>query len=338
MEFLLRQGYPGHISFEGDLHGFPQLIMHLFLNNEWKEWTKDCYFLILTGTPCQSISRGARLTGRRKFGLHVMPSKLWHVAYAGIYHIQILIGIARLITFSENVIPGNAADLKELDEQSGFRYKMDSTPNEGIARQRYLWSNRKIPFVIKLPRDMTTDRSEMPPRYTFATPLGLKGIPALRACFPNLFWEYVFDPKTMSRQDNITMEACKVIKSKYSDTEYYKDDHGKRLPPLFLWAQWMGLDEVSIDILLDNTKCSHLVQVNRRDQPTHKELCGINGYCHGCSETLHALGEAWNLQTTTRFLATILLGVVKNVSAGQFNYTIPPHICTEDCPKTRNHF
>ena len=26
---------------------------------------------------------GARLTGRRKFSLHVMPSKLWHVAYAG---------------------------------------------------------------------------------------------------------------------------------------------------------------------------------------------------------------------------------------------------------------
>jgi hypothetical protein len=132
--------------------------MYLFLNNEWREWTKDCYFFILTGTPCQAISRGARLTGRRKFGLHAMPSKLWHVAYAGIYHLQILIGIARLITFSENVIPGNAADLKELDEQSGFRYSMDSTPNEGIARQRYLWSNRKIPFVIKLPRDMTTDK------------------------------------------------------------------------------------------------------------------------------------------------------------------------------------
>ena len=156
---------------------------------------------------------------------------MWHTQE--FINIQILIGIARLITFSENVIPGNAADLNELDEQSGFRYKMDSTPNEGIARQRYLWSNRKIPFVIKLPKDMTTDRKEMPPLYTFANSNGLKGIPALRACFPNLFWEYVFDPKEMSIQDNITMEACKVTKSKYSDTQYYKDDHGKRLPPFF---------------------------------------------------------------------------------------------------------
>ena len=90
----------------------------------------------MTGTPCTSISRGAKFATRcNNYGIHGSPSNVWWHVHAGhaalpqrIHH--------KLIVFGENVVPANHLDLQELDATAGYRNLMTTLAGEGASRAR----------------------------------------------------------------------------------------------------------------------------------------------------------------------------------------------------------
>ena len=171
---------PGHIVFHGDVKSFPSVAQLQTRRN-------DVVHLVLTGTPCQAISRAAKMSAHRtKFGLHAAPSNIWHGVFHGIKQLQQQVGQANMIVFSENVIPANGRDLAELDAQAGFRCTMAPDLMEGNSRPRFLWTSLPLP---KMQVPSRNEESRCPP--------------CLRTCFPQMFGILPTNLRCQSRIDRL---------------------------------------------------------------------------------------------------------------------------------------
>ena len=305
---------PGTVTYHGDLKTFPSVAAQ-------QSFDPLTLHLVLTGTPCQAISRAAKMAvHRNRFGLHASPSNLWHVAYEGICVLKDMVKLQQLIVFSENVIPAHGDDLKELDAQAGFRSTMFPTQQEGNSRPRLVWTSVPLPVM------------EIPQRV-----FGLQDTPRLRACFPRLFWQFA-SQEPMSAQDRATVLAC---------VDRTKQPMG--LPEIDKWATCVGMDRCTIAALKSAAPCLGTVTVAPPSTFAGKHKCGSLTYCDPCCHTIAALGAGWNLQTTKRYLVTLLKvflyfrdfhddHVAAVFHTASFPYDQQPHKCGDSCSLARAKF
>lgn len=157
-----KTGYPGMLQFQGDLNSLPACIDHMFSSSAWPVFLSTVVIIFLYGIPCQSISQASRLTTRRSFGLHAMPSRLWHVAHATIYKLTVFLPESCLFTLSENVIPGNEKNRNELGLSVGFEKLMCSEITDGTTRPRLAWASVNSDLLLLQPFLATLLNSPFP--------------------------------------------------------------------------------------------------------------------------------------------------------------------------------
>ena len=82
---LQHHGYPGNVFTLRKMEDLSQWIQEQFCEDSKMPW-KDTMLLVMTGTPCKSISYGCKANkDRTQFGLHASPSNVWFQAYAAIF-------------------------------------------------------------------------------------------------------------------------------------------------------------------------------------------------------------------------------------------------------------
>ena len=335
---LQQHGYPGNIFAIKKMEDLSQWILEHLCENSGVPW-KDTMLLVMTGTPCKSISYGCKANkNRTQFGIHASPSNVWFLAHSAIFQLCQIFSPADRIIMVENVVPPNADDLRTLDEMAGFRQNMSSPTNHGGTRNRYAWTS------IPIDKDCPTiynfnflDIIKMPGTFVFQTH---RKFPVLRAIFPKLIEEYTQEPCTLSQQDRQTISDCYVL---------HQESNEPILPPLALWAVQMGMDNKMLQAWQSVFPCMAEIQVYSSSTGTRKEKCGICTYCHSCSTIISHLGEAWNLKTTTTTLFQLLFTFCKNrqgptdqditrqfdIMSFQYNYV--PHTCSIFCDKVRSN-
>ena len=181
---LRKSQYPGEIMWMGDIALFPDLAKN-FTSAMLLNWKYR--IIVLSGTPCKSISRACKMNPlRKKFGLHAEPSNLWWQAHRGLCFLQEVHG-RYLLTFVENVIPVSA-DLLQLDSSAGFRHSMNVPSCSGPSRERFMWSNWKCDIPVFAPLSGTAgpnSRMSLPSPFQYVSCTAK--LPCLRAIFPRLF-------------------------------------------------------------------------------------------------------------------------------------------------------
>ena len=88
---LQQHGYPGNIFAIKKMEDLSQWILEHLCENSMIPW-KDTMLLVMTGTPCKSISYGCKANkNRTQFGIHASPSNVWFLAHSAIFQLcQIL--------------------------------------------------------------------------------------------------------------------------------------------------------------------------------------------------------------------------------------------------------
>ena len=323
-QLLIAARYPNSIQHMRDMAGFPEYAKHIFQSFYWKTFLSYATVVILTGTPCQSISRAAGMTKRKWFGLHAQPSNVWHLAHSGIVVVATHIGTDRLLVFAENVIPFNALDLRHLDLTAGFRSNLEPMKHDGNTRPRYAWTS--VLISGKMQRlEGEQDLFQLPEGWKFNMQYAF---PTLRAIFPWLFWQWSQDPTDLTDQDRNTVQSCFML-----------SPEGLRLPSISIWIQLMGFSKDLNLAIQSSLPCLHKVQFFNSFFGYTKEACGLHCYCENWSIILQALGEGWNLQMSTRFIRHMFQCQygTKEDSVRRFDYlhSKPAHVCSDSCPERR---
>ena len=319
--------YQGTVEFCGDLINFPDKVYELprMLNAH-----TQFFIVVLSGTPCKSISLGCRMNkNRRHFGLHAAPSNLWWTAQRGMANIEVLFP-SKLVTFIENVQPV-LKDLQELDQTAGCRYSMCVPTNAGNPRKRFLWTNWQVRFAEYSSMSHVTDFKGRPwlgKHLQYMSPSHT--LPCLRAIFPKLFWQHAEGDPDLSPQDAATVQQCRIWK---------EDVEEEVLPPLITWATFLGLPSEILASMQHVLPCkSNIVVWNKGVRKEY--YCSAVAYCENCSIILSALGESWHVDVTTFHLSSLLLQFQEfhkhNPDSRPFQYTkFCPHYCTSTCPLSR---
>ena len=322
---LTNANYPGQIQhcgsiteFARDVHQHAGLFVHA-----------SFIVLVLSGTPCKSISRGCVRTTRRRFGLHASPSNLWFAAHSGLVALQERLG-DRLITFAENVIPGSTTDLHILDATAGIRTTMQVPPAQGASRQRYAWTNVRITSIIRsnhTDEDHDNHRLRLPPGWQYNSPT--RPLPCLRAIFPRLFWQSANRDPTLPPHDISTVAQCLL---------FHEPTQNTRLPPLPVWAQQLGFTNVHIQCMTTVLPCMQTIMVHTHQGTSMNQNCGQETYCSNCSELLAALGEGWHLIVAQEHLLTLLCTYFQEpFTAPEFRFIQQVHYCHDQCHLARDH-
>ena len=118
--------FPGVTYFQGDMNNYPQFVGNL-MNKIKQPGYQDVIFIVLSGTPCQAISRAARKPYRTRFGIHAAPSNIWWKFYEGYTMMLKAVKHHRILNFCENVQPACNDDTSTLDQTAGFRSTMTTT-------------------------------------------------------------------------------------------------------------------------------------------------------------------------------------------------------------------
>ena len=285
--------------------------------------------LVMLGTPCQAISRGSALNGKRKrYGLHASPSNVWFHAYCGIHTLFQKLG-DQLVVFSENVNCPNELDRQTLNQTAGFCNEMNTRASEGGTRSRLLWTSIRI-AVRPSPSNSDHTRMRLPMPYQYRTTW--QTLPCLRAIFPKLFWNHVSDPDSVPSYDKTTIAQCTLW------NEHLEEEV---LPSIEIWAMQMGITKEVVAGLLSKFPCHININVFLvKEVRSSVQTCSINMYCDNCCTILHALGEGWNVNTTSSYLHQFLYTIAFHHQAGfhkaeKFQYNMTPHVCTDDCDLAR---
>ena len=290
----------------------------------------------MSGTPCKSVSFGARMNiNRKSFGLHACPSNLWFTAYQAIHNISQAFKPTNRIIFVENVVPANDQDTQELDNTAGHRSEMHTTQKDGMKRKRFIWTS--IPIAKPIQLDLPLEHIQENKEWSYQSNVAF---PTLRAIFPSLFWRMADQDPTLSHQDKKTISNCFVL---------HQPSNTPRLPDIKLWMHMMGIDMISFRAIVDTLPCLGDVSIHPKPPAKSRmEPCGLNACCHNCSEILSHLGEAWNLRSSTERLTMTLKAFAelhitdtyeqteysfKHVS---FPYSVEPHVCSNRCSKARS--
>ena len=327
---LIAHGYPGQVHWLGDLIHFPNHASTFpFQSNHGWQYR----IIVLTGTPCKSISRGCRLNrSRTRFGIHASPSNLWWIAHRGIVHLQYEHG-RYLLTFIENVVPMEK-DLAILDKTAGFRHSMRVPSSAGAPRDRLLWSNWQFTIPapchlvpVQKPGLQDSSRTQLPAGFQYSSPTGQ--LPCLRAIFPKLFWDAANQIPGFTAQDLQTVRQCRLW-----------DENLRlfRLPTLEIWGLVVGMTPEHVKVLRDALPC----QGDTSSWPGDVRITGFCSewaYCDNCSIILSALGECWHLDVTSHVLSHCLIPFIEQLSQPQsiretFTYG-NVHICSNTCPLAR---
>ena len=333
---LQRHGYPGNIFAIKKMEDLSRWILEHLCEDSKIPW-KDTMLLVMTGTPCKSISYGCKANkNRTQFGLHASPSNVWFQAHSAIFQLCQIFSPADRIIMVENVVPPNLEDLRTLDEMAGFRQDMSSPANHGGTRNRYAWTS--IPIDKECPPFHNfnfLDNIEMPGTHAFQTN---RHFPVLRAIFPKLIGDLTQESITLSQQDVQTVSDCYVL---------HQESNEPILPPVALWAAQMGMDNKMLQALQSIFPCIQDIQVYSPSSGTRREKCGFNTYCQSCSTVISHVGEAWNLKTTTTTLFQLLFTfckyrqgptdyeVTRQFDTMSFQYNYVPHTCSPSCDKVR---
>ena len=285
--------------------------------------------LVMLGTPCQAISRGSALNGKRKrYGIHASPSNVWFHAYSGIHKLFLKLG-NRLVVFSENVKCPNQQDLQTLNQTAGFCSEMTTRAAEGGTRNRLLWTSIKL--ATRLPASQTECvRMRLPVPYQYRT--SWQTLPCLRAIFPRLFWNNASDPESVQQFDKNTIRQC-MLWNECLEEEV--------LPSIEIWAMQMGINKDIVVGLQSKFPCHKKITIFQVQADKTSVLnCSEIMYCDHCCTILHALGEGWNVNTTSSYLHQLLYTIAFHHQAGfhkaeTFQYNSIPHVCTDHCDQAR---
>ena len=328
--------YPGQVQHMDNLEDLPAWInQHMQKSQDPDHITNRCFILVLSGTPCKSISQGARMNPNRlTFGIHASPSNLWFYAYQSIYNIARTFDASHRIIFVENVVAANKVDTEELDKTAGFRSDMHTTNADGIRRRRHIWTS----IEIESPRAMDIPLKEMDNSKQWSVQSG-HPYPTLRAIFPTLFWRALDEDQSLSDQDKRTVAQCFVL---------HQPTNTPRLPDIGLWSRMMGIDQKSYEAIIQTLPCLGEISVHPPyPKRSRIEQCGLHAYCHNCSEILSHLGEAWNLRSSTERLTMTIKAFAdmhdKNtieeamylLQHRSFRYEVEPHVYSDTCTKAR---
>ena len=318
--------YPGPVYEHADIANFPV--------HAQRQQPAD-YVIVLGGTPCTAISKGARFANRTfNYGLHAPPSNLWWTAKQGIKTLYQQVG-HRLFTFIENVIPANDIDLLELDNTAGHRHTMHATETEGAHRPRYVWTSvgfqqPSTTILLVLPEIRLT-----PPLQWTTDPRSSRRYPTLRSIIPSRLYALAADPTQIPLHERDQLQEFFV----------YNPCTGRRqLPPLQDIASFMSVPPYVIQAFKDTHPCKQTVIYMDHQDNVITEPCGDNVWCAHCSDVISALGAAWNTSTTSRhllaslstFVGFQLLGDQSILANETFNYNTEDHVCTKHCRFNRN--
>lgn len=328
--FLSYSGYPGSIHYCGDLQSFDShaanLPLHIPAGAAYR-------ILVLSGTPCKSISRGCvRNPNRRFFGLHADPSRIWWLAYQGINRLQ-QDHHQWMFLMVENVVPASVTDLQELDSTAGFRMEMNVPPEFGAPRRRFIWTSVHFnPGSLPTP-----NRPFETPAKLFSLPQGWKyphssGLPCVRAIFPFLFWKYATEDTSLSQQDRMVVEQCLL---------WHEQTASLRLPTISIWGSVMGLHPNLIAILLITHPCIGNL-VAHTSTSTKRAPCGQWAYCDNCSSILTMMGESWHLEVSSHYVYQAMKEFLSQSLEPEsfyhmFQYTVPVHRCDNLCVMQRTN-
>ena len=330
-------GYPGPVQSAGSVDNMARIVKELCHHiQDTNHQFFGALVVILTGTPCQSISRAAtRAANRVRFGLHAEPSNTWFKVHEAIHSIACHLHPAQYMVFCENVVPAMIEDLQILDSTAGFRKTM-TTRYQGLVRQRYCWTSLKF-----VPWDTNPVPMRLPEGWTF---LNSKAPPSPRAVFPWLLQRALFNFDQLPEADQQTVKSMRML------------FHGKvYLPSIEVWAILVGLPPSIITTLTKTSPCEEWFQATPGWRQSPEDFrCGRSAYCGPCSRILHHLGEAWHLDTTTAFVGGCLEAFLRMHSGFfalkdpfgipwgvqiydrfAFKYNISPHQCTASCTLAR---
>ena len=332
-EIMKAHDYPGNITWIQDVKDLDQWCIDNVISQKLFA-TADYIIIVLSGTPCKSISYGCKHTkSRTQFGLHANPSKLWFSAHAAIYELCKMFPIRNRVIFIENVVPANKDDLNELDIMAGHRSDMHTVGMDGITRNRYAWTSLKLSNAPVTCSEF--ENTSIPQNFHVQTN---RPVPTLRAIFPRLFWKHAEAPDTVSDQDKQTISDCYVLD---------KVTGMPTMPPLELWCSFMGFDAITSTVLTNTLPCKKVFHFFDDVGPVTRP-CGQGAYCSNCSEKLTHLGEAWNLSTTCKKLTHLIRDFTwaHRLERGRqdldlftylsFQYDFQPHSCPVHCRLIRS--
>ena len=320
---LRRSNYPGEVHHMGDIKEFSRHASNLVL---LIPPGRSYRVLVLSGTPCKSISAACRRSIHRKlYGIHANPSNVFWLAHAGLVRLQ-SDHHSWLWSFAENVMPGSQIDLSILDAHLGHRHAMCVPCQAGAPRRRYIWTN--VPTTVP-----TYACNELYPEFRLPSGwhlgTGFTSLPCVRAIFPFLIWKYANQDPELSSQDRRVVDNCLL---------WHSQTNRWRLPTMMIWAGAMGLDETIMTTIMTVFPC--LGTVRRFCPVTCTEDCGIWAYCDNCCQILTMIGEGWHLYIASHHVFHAFSQFMHFASDHllydkYFLFTQPIHECSQHCPAAR---
>ena len=323
--------YPGQVFEFTDAAIYPHIASTIDIPSDVK-------IISLTGTPCTSISRGARFATRKhNYDLHGHPSNVWWNAHAGHVALQRRVG-NRLLTFGENVVPANHIDMSELDATAGHRNSMITLPSEGAQRSRIAWSSiayaePDTTIIVELPSNVLPFPFQFDVDHTTR-----RNYPTLRTIIPSRMYELAQPPHTIQKYEEEQLK------------KFFVYDTSKRkyvLPPMSVLGHLMAVPIYVIQAFQQVHPCAGTVQIITHNL-VQRQSCGEQVWCEGCSTIASALGSAWNLSTTARHLMQMIstyaffLDFPEDwtetiLDAEMFRFPTQCHQCTPTCKYNRQH-
>ena len=323
--------WPGTVTIFDDIATFPDLAASL-------SPPTGALIVVMAGTPCTAISRGARRATRKfNFGLHAPPSNLWWLAHKGIHTIAHRFKF-RFVSFVENVIPGSQVDLTELDATAGVRHTMSQHLSQPGTRDRYVWTS----MAFSTPQDI----NDYSPWYKFPDDFTMdfdshsrRKYPTLRAIIPDKLFTLATQPSRLDHDEPSMLQKFFI---------HHVPTRQKILPPIEVLVAIMGLPPSTAVAFRKAAPCTGLVTFINPAAQARTTPCGQHFWCGPCSDIVKALGNAWHgvtaaahlrqlLATHIYFIDTYDVSDTKDLLTKEtFPFHHFPHICPAQCIHNRS--
>ena len=173
---------------------------------------------------------------------------------------------------------------QNIMQHFGTRFLAQVPPHQAARDRNYFTIPRNIPNLQHLsqPGPRITGPRSMPDGSTWPAYMDLHGKhpPTIRAAYPQM----VQRGQDASYQDRRTLRLFQTRNPNTNQVKY------AGVPKI---AHWLGLSEADIRNILSQFPCQ---------QPE----CGAQNFCENCQRALTVLGRAWNLDSATNHIASII--------------------------------
>ena len=320
--------------------------------------SSDQIILRMSGTPCQSMSRGIMYKhAGATVGPHASPSNLMWQDLKNTCNI-VMMG-AKLVSIKEQVQPAVETWKDELDDALGFCTQQDGANYDGCAtRERLYYVSPKWPQSIdKTPRTRyVLHRARNTVEFIIkgiaykweGGPTAEKCPPTIKAIYPEILARHADPQRTQPLEKGERSYLQKMqLHSRRGEVVY--------AGPLQL-AVWLGLTSFQAEAACKPFPCMDEIddvcgqpRTFFSGRPLPQDIvfrpCQHLRLCHNCSEAAKLLGTAWCLPSACEVVYKTLCGAIMSMQDSAARTTwqgfpfYQPHLvhrCGPHCPEVQN--